>query len=90
MKKDMQTLNKQLEDDEKQLLVGKQSLLTLENKNKDFFNKLSVEYKKVSDQEYKLFEEQNKVKMIEKMSAKEKEELKSLVRTIEAKEKQES
>lgn len=53
-------------------------------------SKLNLEDQKLSAKEKALLEEQNKIKIIEKLSTKEKAELKALVQTIEAKELKES
>jgi hypothetical protein len=83
---EMQSINQKLTEDKFELLRNKVNESELSNKNKELTNKLSIEDQKLSAKEKSLIEEQNKIKIIEKMSTKEKEDLKTLVKTIEAKE----
>jgi hypothetical protein len=87
---EMQSINQKLTEDKFELLRNKVNESELSNKNKELTNKLSIEDQKLSAKEKSLIEEQNKIKIIEKMSTKEKEDLKTLVKTIEAKELRES
>ena len=86
----MQTISKQLDEEKMRILHEQIHETELENKNKILNNKLTEEGRLLSEKEKKILEEENKIKMVEKMSQKEKEELKALVHTIEEKEKKES
>ena len=69
---EMKSINQKLTEDKFELLRNKVVESELSNKNKELTNKLSIEDQKLSAKEKSLIEEQNKIKLIEKMSAKQK------------------